>query len=64
MDQWNRTEGIEINTCTPTTVKNSTKKARIYNGEKIVSSTSNAGKAGQPYVNQYTQNTPSNHVQK
>ena len=31
----------------------STKKARIYNGEKILSSASGVWKTGQPYINQW-----------
>ena len=43
MDQWNRIESPEINPHT---------KARIYIGEKTVSSASRVGKAGQLHVNQ------------
>ena len=33
--------------------QSTTKEARIYNGEKTVSSTSGAGKTGQPHVKQW-----------
>ena len=36
-----------------------TKKARIYNGEKKISTISGAGKTGQLCVKQGDQNTPS-----
>ena len=51
MDRWNITESREIN---PHTYGQLTydKGARIYNGEKTVSSASGAGKAGQPHINQ------------
>ena len=48
-DQWNKIESPEINPCTfghLTLVK----EAKIYNGEKTISSTSGAGKTGQPHV--------------
>ena len=48
IDQWNRTENPEIN---PHTYGQSmTKDARIYNGEKTVSSISGSGKIGQLHV--------------
>ena len=46
-DQWNKIESPEINPCTYGTLS-LTKEARIYNGEKIISLTSGAGKTGQP----------------
>ena len=50
MDQWNRTESPEVNPHTYS--QSSTKGARIYNGEKTVSSASGAGKVAQLQVNQ------------
>ena len=50
-DQWNRQENTEINPCTY--VQSMTKESRIYNGEKTVSSTRDAGKSGQPHVKQW-----------
>ena len=49
IDQWNKTESPEIN---PHTYGHLTltKETRIYNGEKTISSTSGAGKTGQPLV--------------
>ena len=49
MDQWNKIESPEINPHTMDTLS-LTKGARIYNGEKTISSTSDAGKTGQPCV--------------
>ena len=46
IDQWNKIESLEI-THTPTVTLSWTKEPRIYNGEKIISSISSAGKAGQ-----------------
>ena len=47
--QWNKIESPEINprTYEPLIFD---KQARIYNGEKTISLTSGAGKAGQPLV--------------
>ena len=39
-------------------------EARIYNGEKIVSSANGIEKAGQPNVNQWNQNIPLHQMQK
>ena len=55
-DQWNRTESPEIAPCTYGQLI-TTKEARIYNGEKRVSSISGAGKTGQPHVNEWNWNT-------
>ena len=46
IDQWNKIESLEI-THKPMGTLSLTKEARIYNGEKIISSISSAGKAGQ-----------------
>ena len=50
MGQWNRTDSPEINPDTYGQL--SPKEARIYNGEKTVSSASGVGQVGQPHVNQ------------
>ena len=47
IDQWNKIESLEIN---PHTYGQLTKEARVYNGEKTVSSISGAGKTGQLHV--------------
>ena len=39
-------------------------EAIIYKGEKIVSSTSGVGKAGQLHVNQWNMNTSSHYIPK
>ena len=49
IDQWTKTESLEINPRTMDTLS-LTKEARIYNGEKTISFTSGAGKTGQPLV--------------
>ena len=48
-DQWNKIESPEINPCTYGHLP-LTKEARIYNGEKTISLTNDAGKTGQPLV--------------
>ena len=49
IDQWNKIESQEINPCTYEYLI-LTKEARIYNGEKTVSSINGAGKTGQLHV--------------
>ena len=49
MDQWNRIKSPDINPCTFGQLI-LTKEARIYNGEKTVSTISGAGKTGQLYA--------------
>ena len=49
IDQWNKIESPEIIQAPMDTLA-STKEARIYNGEKMTSLTSGAGKTGQPLV--------------
>ena len=53
MDQWNRIQRPEINPHTYGQLIFD-KEARIYKGEKAVSSASGAGKAGEPHVNQWS----------
>ena len=50
IDQWNKIENPEINLHTPMDTVSLTKEAKIYNGEKTISLTSDAGKTGQPPV--------------
>ena len=49
--QWDRTESPEINSCTYG--QSMTKEARIYNGEKTITSISGAGKTGQLHVKEW-----------
>ena len=43
LDQWNKTESLEMNPCTYGHL-NFDKRGKIYNGEKTASSTSGVGK--------------------
>ena len=49
IDQWNKIESPEINPCTYGHLIFDT-EARIYNGEKTISLTSDTGKTGLPLV--------------
>ena len=51
-DQWNKIERPEINPRTMDTLSLK-KEWRIYNGLKTISSTSGAGKSGQPFVKEW-----------
>ena len=52
IDQWYKIESPEINTCTYVHFL-LTKEEKIYNGEKRVSSTSDAGKTGQLHAKEW-----------
>ena len=64
IDQWNKIESPEINPCTYGHLIFDTKEARIYNGEKTISLTSDAGKTAQPLVKERNWNTFCHHTQK
>ena len=49
IDQWNKIDAQRLN-YTPMDTLSLTKAARIYNGLKTISLTSDAGKTGQPLV--------------
>ena len=51
IDQWNKIESPEINP-SPMDTLSLTKEARIYNGEKTISLTSDTGKAGRRLINE------------
>ena len=56
IDQWNKIESLEINSHTYGNLMDTlslTKEARIYNGEKTISFTSDAWKTVQPLVKEW-----------
>ena len=55
--QWNKIENPEINQHTSMGTLSLTKEARIYNGEKVVSSVTGARKARQLHVKERNYNT-------
>ena len=62
IDQWNRIESPGISPCTYG--QSITKEARVYNGEKTVSSINGVGKNGQLHAKESNWTTLSHHAQK